>query len=169
MNIQLSLLPDNKNINTAISSKVIKLDNLFLKYFLKRSKRRTIGFSIDNKELTISAPEKLSINKIENHIYEKKKWIINTINYQKKYYQQKQKVSFKFDAFNTIPFIGEKFTLKIASCNKEMVLLNLKLNEILIYCYSHRNEKYIKEYFLKFIKNKANFFFRKEFHFMPEF
>src|SRR5689334_13288890 len=46
-----------------------------LVYNLKRSSRRTIGFVIDDRGLSITAPRWVTLGEIEHAIAEKQKWI----------------------------------------------------------------------------------------------
>ncbi len=48
-------------------------------YGLKRSSRRTIGFIIDDRGLSITAPRWVSLADIEAAIVEKQRWIFNKL------------------------------------------------------------------------------------------
>ncbi|MES2932296.1 MAG: metal-dependent hydrolase, partial [Pseudomonadota bacterium] len=50
-----------------------------LTYGLRRSKRRSIGFMIDDDGLRVTAPKWLGIGEIENAIREKQGWILSKL------------------------------------------------------------------------------------------
>lgn len=54
----------------------VQLPGSILGYELRRARRRTIGFTIDDRGLTIAAPRWVTIAEIENAIIEKSRWIL---------------------------------------------------------------------------------------------
>lgn len=61
---------------SAPKGRFVQLPGSILAYELKRAKRRTIGFTIDDRGLTIAAPRWVGIVEIENAIVEKSRWIL---------------------------------------------------------------------------------------------
>ncbi len=47
-----------------------------LSYRLRRARRRSIGFQIDDQGLTVSAPRWVPLREIEAAIVEKRRWIV---------------------------------------------------------------------------------------------
>ncbi|HEU4620940.1 MAG TPA: SprT family zinc-dependent metalloprotease [Burkholderiaceae bacterium] len=76
---QLSLF-DHEIVVTArapaLNTRWIQLADLTLDYVLKRGKRRTIGFAIDDSGLTVTAPRWVTLSQIEEAIREKSRWIM---------------------------------------------------------------------------------------------
>jgi predicted metal-dependent hydrolase len=60
----------------ALPERRIALGATLIAYRLRRAKRRTIGFQIDDAGLTISAPRRVTLREIEAAIVEKQRWIL---------------------------------------------------------------------------------------------
>ena len=61
----------------------LRLDGLALDYRLLRSKRKTIGFLIDDDGLRVTAPRWVTVAEIEAAIESKQQWIFKKINEQR--------------------------------------------------------------------------------------
>ncbi len=59
----------------APKGRFVQLPGSILTYELKRAKRRSIGFTIDDRGLTVAAPRWVTIAEIEAAIVEKSRWI----------------------------------------------------------------------------------------------
>ncbi|HZW20260.1 YgjP-like metallopeptidase domain-containing protein, partial [Noviherbaspirillum sp.] len=58
----------------------VQVQDHLLEYRLQRSKRRSIGFVIDEDGLRITAPKWVTVAEIENAIREKQRWIFTKLN-----------------------------------------------------------------------------------------
>ncbi|MDH5207525.1 MAG: M48 family metallopeptidase [Burkholderiaceae bacterium] len=84
-----------------------------VEYRLRRARRRTIGFQIDDEGLTVSAPRWVTLRDIEAAIAEKARWI-RTKQREWLAWREKQKlpqVSFADGA--TLPYLGATITLRL--------------------------------------------------------
>ena len=68
---------DSKKISSVKGSntRLIQFGNTIVEYSLKRGKRRTIGFVIDDRGLSVSAPKWVLIKEIEQALHEKQRWL----------------------------------------------------------------------------------------------
>ena len=64
---------------TSPPKRQVQVSNYCLDYTLRRSKRRSIGFLIDDDGLRITAPKWISVADIEEAIREKQRWILNKL------------------------------------------------------------------------------------------
>src|SRR5450631_3619369 len=68
--------PSAQRPGTPNGKRRVNLGDHMLEYTLRRSKRRSIGFLIDDDGLRISAPRWVTIAEIDQAIREKQRWII---------------------------------------------------------------------------------------------
>lgn len=63
----------------SVKSRSVMLGGSVLGYSLKRGKRRTIGFTIDDSGLTVAAPRWVTLGQIDDAIREKSRWILTKL------------------------------------------------------------------------------------------
>ena len=85
----------------------------FIEYRLRRARRRTIGFQIDDDGLTISAPRWVTLREIESAIAEKARWI-RTKQREWHAWREKRKLpKLVFADGAALPFLGGAVTLRL--------------------------------------------------------
>ncbi len=86
-----------------------------LPYTLKRSSRRTIGFTVDDRGLSVTAPRWVRMSDIEAAIAEKQKWIFAKL----AEWQQRETTRvlpvMQWQDGATLPFLGKSIALKLES------------------------------------------------------
>ena len=83
-----------------------------LPYTLRRSSRRTIGFQIDGKGLTITAPGWVPLREIESSIVEKHQWIFTKQAEWRAYERARAKAAPRFCDGGHIRYLGRRLTLR---------------------------------------------------------
>jgi predicted metal-dependent hydrolase len=84
-----------------------------IEYHLRRARRRTIGFQIDDSGLTISAPRWVTLREIEAAIAEKSRWI-RTKQHEWRAWREKQRLPRVFFSDGaTLPYLGQADTLRL--------------------------------------------------------
>lgn len=86
-----------------------------LVYNLKRSSRRTIGFVIDDRGLSITAPRWVTLGEIEHAIAEKQKWIFAKLAEWRTHAARRMLPAMEWQDGATLPFLGKTITLKLES------------------------------------------------------
>ena len=92
----------------------IQLGSHLLDYTLLRSKRRTIGFLIDDDGLRLTAPKWVSIAEIEGAIQEKQRWIFAKLNERRERSARRLQPQMQWRDGATLPYLGSDITLRIA-------------------------------------------------------
>jgi len=82
-------------------------------YTLRRARRRTIGFQIDDRGLTISAPRWVSLRDIEIAILEKERWIRTRLEQWRQWRAKRQLPQVSFSEGGKLPFLGATITLRL--------------------------------------------------------
>jgi predicted metal-dependent hydrolase len=94
----------------------LKLNGITIQYTLKRSNRRSIGFSIGLKGLTVSAPQRASINMIEAALFSKQKWIVTKLRLvHTKVAEQVKKTAQCWEHGAILPYLGKNIVLHLGS------------------------------------------------------
>ncbi|HTH61958.1 MAG TPA: SprT family zinc-dependent metalloprotease [Paraburkholderia sp.] len=94
-------LPDGVKLRT------LTLGAGTLQYRLKRSSRRSIGFSIDTTGLTITAPRWVTLADIENAIAEKQRWIFAKLTEWQSRVEQRALPRIEWGDGAEVPYLGK--------------------------------------------------------------
>ncbi|MGU7781539.1 M48 family metallopeptidase [Burkholderia sp. PU8-34] len=91
------------------------LDSRVLEYRLKRSARRTIGFTIDGSGLTITAPRWVTLADIEAAIAEKQRWIFAKLAEWKTRTEQRALPQIDWRDGAQLPYLGKTVTIALGA------------------------------------------------------
>ena len=94
-------LPDGVKLRT------LALGTSTLQYRLKRTSRRSIGFSIDGTGLTITAPRWVTLADIENAIAEKQRWIFAKLTEWQSRVEQRALPRIEWRDGVEVPYLGK--------------------------------------------------------------
>ena len=83
-----------------------------IEYALRRSKRRSIGFLIEEDGLRVTAPRWVTIAEIEDAIRSKHRWIIKKLNEQREYWASRKKPLPLCDGA-PVAYLGQTYTLRL--------------------------------------------------------
>lgn len=92
----------------------ILIGDQLVDYRFLRSKRRSIGFMIDEDGLRITAPKWVSIGEIERAIREKSGWIITKICEQQERAVCRSESAMQWQDGRVLPYMGNKITLRVS-------------------------------------------------------
>ena len=109
----------------------IALEQRELDYVLRRSRRRSIGFVIDERGLTVSAPKWITIGQIEDAVREKQHWIFAKIAEMGE--RRALVPGVRWEDGGILPYLGATITMRIAhgsSARGETVRLDVERNEL---------------------------------------
>jgi predicted metal-dependent hydrolase len=82
-------------------------------YQLRRGRRRTIGFQIDDRGLTVSAPRWVSLRDIEGAILEKERWIVSRLDQWRQWRDKRQLPEVQFQDGGSLPYLGKSLVLRL--------------------------------------------------------
>ncbi|MBY4898897.1 M48 family metallopeptidase [Cupriavidus sp. AU9028] len=97
------------------NSRRLQLGERALHYTLKRSPRRTIGFTIDDRGLTVAAPRWVTVGDIESAIGQKQRWIFTKLAEWQRRDAQRVLPALQWRDGATVPFLGKPVTLRLPS------------------------------------------------------
>jgi len=108
----------------------VHLRDLVLEYRLLRSKRRSIGFLIDEDGLRITAPRWVPIAEIENAIREKQRWILTKLNERRERSARRLQPHMQWREGATLPYLGINITLRILAAQSIGIVYDAELREL---------------------------------------
>jgi predicted metal-dependent hydrolase len=95
----------------------IRLDHGVMLYRLRRARRRSIGFQIDDQGLTVSAPRWVPLRDIEAAIVEKRRWIVTKQKEWHDWHAKRRLPIVRFVDGAPLPYLGGYVTLRLdAEC-----------------------------------------------------
>jgi predicted metal-dependent hydrolase len=111
------LISPNKPLDA--NKRLIKFGTAIIEYTLKRGKRRTIGFTVDDRGLSVSAPRWVLLADIEQALHEKQRWIMDKLaDWQAR--RAKMLVhATKWEHGTTLPYLGRSITIELGSGIKQ--------------------------------------------------
>lgn len=110
----------------------IHLNQHFLDYVLLRSKRRSIGFMIDEDGLRITAPKWVTLADIDNAIRAKQQWILRKLNERRERSSRRLQPKMEWRDGGTLPFLGADITLRIRTQQAHGIAFDADSRELII-------------------------------------
>ncbi len=132
--LQQNSAPSNGDAATPIPAgkRRVHLGEHTLDYVLVRSKRRSIGFMIDDDGLRITAPKWVTLTEIENAICEKQRWIFTKLNERRERSARRLQPQMKWRDGGTLPYLGEDVTLRIQATQTAGILYDAATKELTV-------------------------------------
>lgn len=98
-----------------------------LEFRLRRARRRTIGFQIDDAGLTISAPRWVRLAEIEAAIVEKERWIRAKLAEWREWRARRRLPSVAFADGGALPYLGAEIVLRLGRATPVTQLVEREL------------------------------------------
>ena len=84
-----------------------------MRYRLRRARRRTIGFQIDDDGLTVSAPRWVTLREIEAAIAEKDRWIRTKLAQWRDWAAKRRLAQVRWVDGETLPYLGAPLVMRL--------------------------------------------------------
>src|SRR6267154_6681036 len=97
----------------------VVLGGQMCQFRLRRARRRTIGFQIDDHGLTVSAPRWVSLRAIEEAIVEKERWIRSKLAQWQDWRLRKSPRAQRFVDGAHLAYLGQDLTLRLGAASGE--------------------------------------------------
>ncbi len=123
----------------------MRFDHLFLDYRLLRSKRKTIGFLIDDDGLRVTAPRWVTLAEIESSIASKQAWIFRKMNEQRERSVRRLQPPMEWRDGATIPYLGLDITVRVVDVSGNGARYNEAARELHISLPASSSEQQLKD------------------------
>lgn len=145
-------------------SRTVNLNGQTISYLLRRSSRRTIGFLIDESGLKVTAPRRSALYSIENALQEKRKWILDKLDF----YRCRQKSKPPMPDWKNgavLPYLGKERVLQLDSRDTPDSVFSLHENRLDICTASSGNPAVLSLQLKNWLKSQAASIFLERLHF----
>jgi predicted metal-dependent hydrolase len=133
----------------------LRLDDLNLDYRLLRSKRRTIGFLVDDDGLRVTAPRWVTVAEIEAAIASKQQWIFRKINEQRERSVRRLQPPMAWRDGATLPYLGTDITVRVGDANHAGVRFDEAGRELHVSLPASASEQQLKDRVQGWLQSEA--------------
>jgi len=137
----------------------IVLGEHVLSYALRRSRRRSIGFLIDDDGLRITAPKWVTLTDIENAIREKQRWIFNKLNEYHERCARRVRPPMQWRDGATLAYLGADLTLRILATQANGITYDEARRELTICLPANSTEQQLKDRVQGWLQGQAQHLF----------
>ncbi len=128
-----------------------------IRYTLRRARRRSIGFTIDDRGLTIAAPRWVSLAEIEAAIAEKQRWIRRKMTEWREWRARQPLPHVHFGDGGTLLLLGRTVTLRVRPAAERTHLADgAGDTELRIALPAQAGESQVRDAVLSWLKAEAN-------------
>jgi len=131
----------------------------YLDYRLLRSKRRTIGFLIDDDGLRVTAPKWVTVAEIELAISAKQQWIFRKINEQRDRSVRRLQPPMQWRDGAKLPYLGNELTLRVVEHGNIGARLDEINHELRIGLPASATEQQLKDRVQSWLQGEAKLLF----------
>jgi predicted metal-dependent hydrolase len=143
--LELVPSPDTGNPVAPGTRRRVHVLEHILEYRLLRSKRRSIGFLIDDDGLRITAPKWVTIAEIESAIREKQRWIFTKLSERRERSARRLQPQMQWRDGATLPYLGADITLRILSAQGAGVAYDAQTRELSVSLPPDAGEQQLKD------------------------
>jgi predicted metal-dependent hydrolase len=126
-----------------------------LEYRLLRSKRRSIGFLIDDDGLRITAPRWVTVIEIENAIREKQRWIFSKLNERRERSAHRLQPQMQWRDGATLPYLGADITLRVIAAQAAGIAYDADTLELTVSLPPDAGEQQLKDRVQGWLQSEA--------------
>jgi predicted metal-dependent hydrolase len=126
-----------------------------LEYRLLRSKRRSIGFLIDEEGLRITAPRWVTVAEIENAIREKQRWILAKLQERRERSARRLQPQMQWRDGATLPYLGKDIMLRILAAQTAGVIYDEERCELSVVLPPEAGEQQLKDRVQSWLQTEA--------------
>jgi len=123
----------------------IRINEHTLDYALVRSKRRSIGFMIDDDGLRITAPKWVTLVEIDSAIREKQRWIFNKLNERRERSARRLLPQMEWRDGGKLPYLGSDAILRVQATQVAGIAWNPQTLELTVCLPSDASEQQLKD------------------------
>jgi hypothetical protein len=151
--LPLEAVPQDKPL--AGSLRRLQLRQALLEYTLRRSKRRTIGFLINEHGLRVTAPRWVTVADIEQAIRDKEAWILAKLQLRRERVAQAREEQMRWEDGARLPYLGGLLTLRIHASTRAAVRHDEPAGELALHLPEGAGEEKMKALVKTWLQEKA--------------
>lgn len=133
----------------------LQFPNHLLEYRLLRSKRRSIGFLIDEDGLRITAPKWVPLAEIESAIREKERWIVSKLAERRERMAQRLPPQVQWRDGSTLPYLGNDIVLRLRTAQTLGIAFDALAGELTVSLPPGAGEQQLKDRVQAWLQQEA--------------
>jgi len=102
--------------------RVARLDGHAIEYELRRSRRRTIGFYVDDTGLRVTAPRWVTLTEIDAALADKQRWILRKLVEWREHAKRRERLAVRWEHGGTVAYLGRSLTLQVDGGSRAVTL-----------------------------------------------
>lgn len=157
---QLSLSFDEAGppaADQARGDRSVQVGAMRLIYTLRRARRRSIGFQIDDRGLTVSAPRWVSLRDIEAAVMEKRRWIERKQVEWREWRERQQLGRVRFVEGGAVPYLGRDVVLRLRGQQRKTTFQqHSNAPELLLSLPTHAQETQVRDAVQGWLQGEAH-------------
>ena len=134
----------------------IQLADHTLDYDFGRSKRRSIGFIIDDDGLRVTAPKWATLADVDSAIREKQRWILTKLNERRERSAHRLKPAMEWRDGATLPYLGGDITLRILTQQSMVIRFDPEARELTVCLQQDAAEQQLKDRVQSWLQAEAH-------------
>jgi predicted metal-dependent hydrolase len=144
------------------SKRQLLVGEFVLEYVLRRSKRNSIGFMIDDDGLRVTAPKRCTLADIDNAIRAKQNWILAKLDERRQRRAARlEKPPIEWEDGARIPYLGMDLTLRLYSAPRNRTDYNPAMQELSMGLVQGATGELVKERVKSWLKQQAEGLFQQ--------
>ena len=153
--------PPPPSSRSATPKRRLHVGNHILEFTLLRSKRRSIGFMIDDDGLRVTAPKWVTLADIDTSIREKQRWILSKLNERRERSARRLQPTMQWRDGAALPYLGGTLTLRIVAAQRNGVVLNTDAKELVVCLPAGSTEQQLKDRVQGWLQQEAKRLFHE--------
>jgi predicted metal-dependent hydrolase len=138
--------PDGATAAAAPPLRQLQLGQHSIEYALRRSTRRSIGFTIDDAGLRVTAPKRVTQAEIDNALRAKQGWILSKLHERRERHAQRlQHPPLAWVDGAALPYLGGHITLRIHQAARHRASFQREHGELHVWLTPVSTEQHLKE------------------------
>ncbi|MBC3861011.1 DUF45 domain-containing protein [Undibacterium jejuense] len=150
----LPLAPPQDKTDTGNHRRIL-INGTVLEYDLQRSKRRSIGFLINDGGLHITAPRWVTITAIESAIHEKKNWILRKLSERHERTLRKREPVIVWGDGAKLAYLGNEMVVRVMNAPNTGVHFDSEANELHVRLPADTSEQQLKDLIRNWLQQQA--------------
>lgn len=102
--------------------RVARLGERAVEYELRRSRRRTIGFYVDDAGLRVTAPRWVTLAEIDSALADKERWIVRKLAEWREHAARRERLTVRWEDGGRVAVVGEELVLRVQAGRSRAVV-----------------------------------------------
>lgn len=151
----IELPKEPANQTPSLKKRSIEFSGIRIEYEFRRSKRRTIGFLVNENGLRVTAPKWAALKSVEEAIREKEHWITSKLHYFLHQNEKRHKAPLQLQGGTVLPYLGKDIVLRLQGGLTDDIAMDEINGELIVTSSNMTAQSIIEENLRAWFQKKA--------------